>query len=262
VRKQFGDRAEMSALYARTRAWDRMSIVNNLARPNLETTPLDGLLDDRRLTTSLFEIPNRIEASAAVRLPYQIRFSLRYTGASGTPYTYTIRGDPNADGIGTGTMTNDIVYVPRDRSDISMDGNGTVAGFGTLIGQDSAYEAFNQFIESDPCLRHQRGQILARNSCRNPWFGTLNARVAKAFPTVTGQALELTADVYNLLNLFNRDWGQYRATTLDPAVPLLFLSGYDVTAGRGIYRYLPIGFRQLQDLASRWQLEVGARYTF
>jgi hypothetical protein len=252
----------MSALYAHTRARDRMSIVNNLPRPNLETTPLDGPIDDRRMTRSTFEIPNRVDAMAAVRLPYQIRFSIRYSGESGTPYTYTIRGDANADGIGNGTMTNDIVYVPRDRSDISMDGNGTAAGFGTVAGQDSAYDAFNRFIGSDPCLHRQRGRILARNSCRNPWFGTLNARVIKAFPTVTGQSLELTADIYNVLNLFSRNLGQYRATTFDPSVPLLFLSGYDVNAGRGVYRYLPIGFRQLQDLASRWQLELGARYSF
>ena len=249
LRKQFGDRASVSALYARTRAWDRMSIVNNQARPNLETTPLDGTMEDRRLRTSLFEIPHRVDVSAAVRLPYRIQFSLRYVGSSGTPYTYVVRGDANADGIGNGTMRNDIVYVPRDSGDITL---ARPADWGTL----------NRYIESEPCLRNQRGRILARNSCRNPWFGTLNARVTKAVPTVSGQSLELTADVYNLLNVLDRNWGQSRVTTLDPGVPMLSLVGYDGTAGRGIYRLQLPGLRQIQDFASRWQMELSLRYVF
>ncbi len=250
VRKQFGDRAEVSALYAHTRAWDRMSLVNFQARPNLQNTPLDGTLEDRRLRTSLFEIPERVELSAAVRLPYRVRLSLLYAGASGTPYTYTITGDANADGIGTGTMLNDIVYVPRDSFDIAL---ANPADWGT----------FDRFIESEPCLRQQRGRILERNSCRNPWFGTLNARLTKAFPTVAGQSLELSADVYNVLNLVNRRWGQSRLTALNPpGQPMLRLVGYDASAGRGIYRLQLPGLRQIQDLASRWQMELSVRYVF
>jgi carboxypeptidase family protein len=249
LRKQFGDRASVSALYARTRSWDRMSIINNQARPNLETTPLDGTMEGRRLGTSLFEIPDRVDVSAAVRLPYRIQFSLRYVGSSGTPYTYVVRGDANADGIGNGTMRNDIVYVPRDSLDVTLANPGD---WGRL----------NRFIESEPCLREQRGRILARNSCRNPWFGTLNARVTKAVPTVSGQSLELTADVYNLLNMVDRNWGQSRVTTLDPSVNMLSIVGFDARAGRGIYRLQLPGFRQVQDLASRWQMELGVRYVF
>jgi hypothetical protein len=262
LRRQFGDRGEVSALYAHTRARDRMSLVNALARPNLETTPLDGTLDDRRLRTSLFEIPHRVDVNAAASLPYRLWLSLRYAGASGTAYTYTVRGDANADGIGNGTMTNDIVYVPRSRSDISIDGNGTAAGVGTATQQDSVYDTLARFIESEPCLRRQRGRIVARNSCRNPWFGTLNVRATKIFPTVAGQSLELAADLYNVLNLLKREWGQSRVTTLDPGVPLLSLVGYDASAGRGIYRPQLPGFRQIQDLASRWQTELSLRYVF
>lgn len=263
LRRRIADRGEVSALYARTRARDRMSVINFLSRPNLEATPLDGTLEDRRLTTALFEIPHRVEASASLRLPYRVRLSLRYAGASGTPYTYTVRGDANADGIGVGGMTNDIVYVPRNRADISIDANGTAAGFGTVAQQDSVYDnIIDPLIEREPCLRRQRGRLLERNSCRNPWFGTLNARVTKALRTVPGQSLELTADVYNVLNLLSRDWGQHRVTTLDGSLPMLFLAGYDASTGRGIYRPQLPGFRQIQDLASRWQVELGVRYSF
>ena len=249
LRKHFGDRAEVSAFHAHTRARDRMSLVNFQARPNLQNTPLDGTLEDRRLRTSYFEIPNRVELGGSFRLPYRVQLSLLYAGASGTPFTYVVQGDANADGIGAGLMLDDIVYVPRDSSDIAL---ASPADWGRL----------NRFIDSESCLRRQRGRIAERNSCRNPWFGTLNARLSKAFPTVRGHSLELTADVYNLLNLINRQWGQYRVTTGEVRAPLLRLVGYDASAGRGIYRLQLPGLRQIQDLASRWQMELGVRYVF
>jgi hypothetical protein len=249
LRKQFGDRAELSGLYGYTRSRDRMSITTFLSRPNLETTPLDGTFDNRRSRPSHFDIPHRVDLNATVRLPYRIRLSLRYAGVSGTAYSYTIRGDANADGIGNGTQLNDIVYVPRDSLDIAL---ATPADWATLNG----------FIENEPCLRNQRGRILSRNSCRNPWFGTISARVTKGFSTFGGQTLELTADLYNILNLLNREWGQLRVTTPEQSAPMLFLVGYDTAAGRGAYRLQLPGFRQIADLASRWQLELSARYVF
>jgi hypothetical protein len=251
LRKQFGDRVEGNVFYGYTQARDRMSLVNaEEASANLQNTPLNGTLEARPLATSYFEVPHRVELSAVARLPYNVRLSLLYAGASGTPFTYTITGDANADGIGSGPLVNDIVYVPRDSLDITLKNRGD-------------WGALGRFIESEPCLRAQRGRILARNSCRNPWFGTLNARVTKAFPTLYGQSLELTADVYNMLNLLHRQWGQSRATALNPpAQPLLQLVGYDTGAGRGIYRLQLPALDQIQDLASRWQMELGVRYVF
>jgi hypothetical protein len=264
LRKRFRDRAEVSALYAHTHARDRMSDANLGARPNLENTPLDGTLEARRLGTSYFAIPHRVEIGAVVRLPYRVRLSLLYAGASGTSYTYVVSGDANADGIGTSGMSNDIVYLPRNRGDISIDGNGNAAGVGTLLQQDSVYVQLDSFMLAEPCLNVQRGRILARNSCRNPWFGTLNMRLTKLIPTVAGHSLELTADAYNVLNLVNRRWGQSRVTIPGPWIPLLGLAGYDASAGRGVYRMVQSrsALRQLQDLASRWQMELSVRYVF
>jgi hypothetical protein len=263
VRKRLADRADVSALYAHTRAKDRMSIASLAPRPQLESTPLDGTVEDRRPRTSYYEIRDRVEVSGTVGLPFRMQLSLLYAGASGTPYTYTIWGDANADGIGASVQHNDIVYVPGDRTDLSLDGNGNAAGVGTPTQQDSVYALVESFIQAEPCLREQRGRLLARNSCRNPWFGTLNARLTKAIPTAGGQSLELSANVYNVLNLLNHQWGQARFTTLAPWVDMMRLVGYDSTAGRGVYQDL-LPPRQVLDvdLVSRWQLELSARYVF
>jgi len=252
LRKRFGETLEASGLYAFTRARDQMSLVNFVARQNLEQTPLDGTLDDRARRASYFDVPHRAQMSLTARLPRGVELALLYAGASGTPYTYVITGDANADGIPTGQLTPDIVYVPLDSADIAL-------------VNPAQWAQLNAVIEAEPCLRKQRGRILARNSCRNPWFGTLNARLSKAFPTAAGQSVELTANVYNALNLVNRRWGLFRVTTPTPAWPMLRMRGYDTVAQRGIYDLdLPI-LRDVQDLEgrwSRWLAELSIRYVF
>lgn len=252
LRKRFESGAELDLLYGHTRARDRMSLVNFPGAANLAHTPLEGTLEDRRLGMSYFDIPHRVQLNAVIPLPYRMRFWLRYAGASGTPYTYVVQGDANADGIPTAMLNNDPVYVPRDSQDIAL-------------VSPADWARLDAFIRSDPCLREQRGRILARNSCRQPWFGTVNARLTKAFSTAAGQSLELTADLYNVLNLINSEWGQLRLTSGGgpPVRPMLALSGYDAAVGRGLYRLQALVDRfQLQDLSSRWQVELSARYVF
>jgi hypothetical protein len=248
LRTRLGGAVAGSALYAYTRARDRMSIAHIAARAMLEGTVLDGTLENRRLGTSLFEIPHRVQLTADVRLPYRMRLGLLYAGASGRPFTYVVFGDANADGMGV-NLWQDPVYVPRDSSDI------------TLVNP-ADWPRLDSFIREVPCLRDQRGRLLARNSCRNPWFGTLNARVTKAFPTVGGQSLEVSADVYNVLNLVNPRWGLSRYHGLTFGTDLLVLRGYDTTGGRGIYEFQLPPRSQIDDLASRWQMEVSVRYVF
>jgi hypothetical protein len=239
-----------------------MSVVNPFARTNLENTPLNGTIESRPLRTSYFDIPHRVQVGTTVQLPFRASLSLLYAGASGTPYTHMVQGDANADGIGDVPLINDVMYVPRDRADIAIDGNGIAAGVGTAAEQDSVYGLIDDLIRAEPCLRAQRGLILERNSCRNPWFGTVNARLTKVVPRRAGQSVQLTADVYNVLNLLNSRWGQSRVTIPDPWVQTLRLSGYDAAAGRGVYQYVFRGLKRVQDLASRWQVEVSVRYVF
>jgi hypothetical protein len=261
LRGGVGNAVTGSALYSFTRARDRMSLVHVAPRFMLEGTVIDGTLEERRLGISAFEIPHRVHLAVDVRLPYQMGLSVLYAGSSGRAFTYTVGGDANADGMGV-NLRQDPVYVPRDRADIAIDGNGAASGLGALAQQDSAYAQLDAFIESVPCLRQQRARLLARNSCRNPWFGTLNTRLTKAFPVAAGRSLEIGADVYNVLNLINSRWGLSRYDGLTFATDLLVLRGYDTSRGRGIYEFRLPPRGQVDDLASRWQIEIGMRYRF
>jgi hypothetical protein len=263
VRKRFGGGFEGGALYAYTRARDRMSFIVFETRGNLDFNPIDGTLEDRRLTTSVFEIPHRVHVYALVPLPWRSLFSLTYVGASGTPFTYVVDGDANADGLGS-LQPNDAVYVPASATpggDVTLVELGP--GGALVPARASEYARLEDFIQTDPCLREHRGRLLGRNSCRNPWFGSVNARVSKALPTRAGQSLELAVDLYNVLNLFDSEWGQYRVTFgNNPSVPMLRLAGYDASGGRGVYQLALPARNEVQDLASRWQMEMSLRYVF
>ena len=253
LRKRFGETLALYASYAYSHVRDRMSWVNFPARANFSNTPLDGTLEDRRLGPSFFETPHKVSVAATLDLPYRVQLSLLYLGASQPPYTYVIDGDANADGIGgAGSLKNDIVYVPRNAADI------------TLVPA-SAYARLDTFIEQQPCLREQRGRIMARNSCRNGWLGVLNARLTKAVPMAGGRHIEVTADVFNVPNLISSRWGRYFDTTTGPSVTLLNLVGWDVVNTRGVYRLsnntLPAR-GVVDDVASRWRIQLGARYVF
>jgi len=187
-------------------------------------------------------------STATTTLPFETSLALLYSVAPGTPYSYVVQGDANADGI-PGLFLNDLAYVPRDSADITLD-------------KPAEWATLARYIDREPCLRRQRGRILSRNSCRNPWFGTVNAKLAKAFPTAAGQSLQITTDIYNVLNMIDRRWGQSYLTIQDPWVRLLTLTNYEVNRERGVYSVTLPELRRTQNLASRWQMELGLRYAF
>jgi hypothetical protein len=270
LQKQFHGGTEFNASYTYARARDLMSLVNFGASFNLGNTPLDGTLEDRQLRTSFFEQPHRVWLSGSVNLPLGLRFSMLYHGLVREPYTYVVQGDVNADGIGVddpGGPNNDIVYIPRSAvpgGDIAL---VVRAEDGTLSpAPASEYAELDRFIASEDCLRRQRGRIMELNSCHNGWRNFLQVRLSKWIPTVRGQALELTLDVFNLLHLLDSDWGNFRVAAANPfssggpQVPLLRLVGYDVAADRGIYQ-LALPRRNVLRFIP-WRLGLGARYVF
>jgi hypothetical protein len=100
---------------------------------------------------------------------------------------------------------------------------------------------------------------MRRNSCRNPWSNHTEVRVSKLLPTLHGQSLEMILEVFNVLHLFDSDWGLVRDIEGNG---LLQLVGYDADLGRGIYTLKIPRRRALDGDASRWRMQLGARYSF
>ena len=242
---------ELTLAYAYGDARDRMSANCFTVSCNLDFTPLDGTLDRRRVATSSFDVRHRILATAVADLPHGFRLGLFYSGSSGAPYTWMVAGDANGDGLGM-FGGNDIAYLPAGPDDIALADPAEWQGLDSLIG-------------SQACLRAQRSRIMRRNSCRDGWRTVLNARVSRVFGVSAGQSVELIADVFNLLNLLDADWGVQRAVPIGQPQgqpQLLQLVGWDPVRERGIYHVLSPDRRFRDDPATRWRMQFGARWTF
>jgi hypothetical protein len=259
LRKHFAHGSEVLVSYAYTRARNRTDAPGLSGRGNLGLSVLDGTWEEPLLGTSLYSRPHKLTVLAIATLPLGLSVGLTYLGISGWPLTYTVDGDANADGfdnVGAGRF-NDPVYVPTGADDITL-----------APGEE--YGVLEQYIQQDPCLRGQRGRLLRRNSCRDPWFSRIDAQVAERLPGLGGHAVELVADLFNLPNMIDRDWGQVRhtvetgapAAALGSRVGLLQLVGYDDTRGRGIYRILAPGYRVIDTDATRWRVRLSLRYGF
>ncbi len=249
LQKRFGNGMEFGVGYTYSKAMDFISLGSSVALSNYQFTTLDGTLEHRNLRRSAFDRPHRFVASGAFNLPYQISAGLSLTVQSGTAYGYVVSNDANADGI----TANDLVYVPLYSTDITL-------------SNPNDWTRLNNYINTEPCLNAQRGRIMTRNSCRNPVQTFLSARFTKAIPTMRGQSLELSWDIFNIPRLLGQvldnNWGEVRSTSGFENLNLLQLSGYSSAVGRGIYRIQLPQRRAVNINASRWQMQFGARYSF
>jgi outer membrane receptor protein involved in Fe transport len=274
LEKRFGSGVELNAAYTYTNAKDYLSLRDAQSVSNYGFAPVDGSLADRQLAVSSYSIPHKVTVSGTVELPLDLSLSLVYIGRSGDPFMYVVNGDANADLVGNRTGTfdrqlDDPVYIPRGRDDISLVRDAAGGGGGSLLvgATSAAYDSLEAFIESDPCLREHRGELLPRNACRNPWQNLLDMRIAERVHIPGGRTVELSLDAINVLHLIDSDWGNVRQTgTLSGAgtenVPMLKLRGQDPSGERNRYE-LTLPRRNVIDRdLSRWRLQLGARYIF
>jgi hypothetical protein len=147
---------------------------------------------------------------------------------------------------------NDVVYLPKNPSDITL-------------ADPAEYASLDSLIRASPCLRLQRGHLMKRNSCRDPWVHETQARLSKRFGLADRRVLEVTADLFNVLNFLDGNWGLVRETQPHlggHAVGLLRLVGYDEPKGRGVYELDAVYHRQIDVEASRWRFQLGATLSF
>ncbi len=253
LERHFSGGTGVSAAYTYTDARDRMGMVADRGSDLIRSTPLDGTLEARNVRTSIWERPHKITFVGTTDLPFGFRLGVTYIGMSGQPYTYVSQGDPNADGLlPRDAVSNDVVYVPKDAGDITL-------------ADPTKFAPLDEFIRKEPCLQSQRGRLLQRDSCRDPWLNETTAQLSKRFRLADRRTLEVTADLFNVLNFVNGDWGVVRQTFGDigNAVPLLQLVGYDTPHSRGVYELVEGVIRRDIDVeATRWRLQLAATVFF
>jgi len=248
--KIFPEGIELDAAYTYSNSADRISLTSSQALSNFQFAPLDGTLTGRNVRPSAFDRRHKVTLTGTAALPYGFGAGLSYNLVSGLPYTWTVNGDVNADGING----NDLAFVPASASQI------------TLM-DPTQYNALAAFIDSQDCLKQAKGHFVERGACRNPWSQFLNVRGTWQSPDIIkDQRFELQLDVFNVLNLLNHKWGLLdQATAFENATAFLRAVGYDKTANRPIYTFAAppsVVNTVYSPTSSRWRIQLGARYHF
>lgn len=257
LQKRFANGLEFQGSYNYSESYDLFSYGSDVTNSNMQNSPLTGTLADRQLARSRFDVPHKVGLSGTANLPYGFLVSLIYVGQSGRPYTYIVSGDVNADGF----SNNDRVYVPINEFDISLC-PATGSCLATTPTNMAEYRRLDDYINGEACLRENRGQFVGRNTCREAWLSTFNARIGKGVHTFGGQRIDFSMDIRNVLSLLGVG-GQVRTTGSFEAVNLLQSQGYNTALGRPRYRVGTLPIRNaVNTTASRWQIMLGAKYSF
>lgn len=184
--------------------------------------------------------------------------------------SFTYAGDLNGDG----NSNNDLLYIPRDKSEMNFQ-TYTLAASGsspavtfTREAQEDAWEAY---IQQDKYLSSRRGQYAERGAAFAPLVTNLDLSISQDVGTFVGgrrNALQVRLDVLNFANFINSDWGLgQRFVTTQPlltATPTVDPQGRAFHRLRAINRELlkPQTFEQTAGINDVYRIQLGLRYTF
>jgi len=181
----------------------------------------------------------------------------RFTGNGGNRYSFIYSGDVNGDGQGG----NDLIYIPRNQSEIIFLPDTLPSG--VIVSPQEQWNRLDAFINQDGYLSSHRGQIADRFGELNPWYQDVDLRVLQEIGVGAGgtrHQFELSFDILNVGNLINSSWGVRKVA--DPAATSpLKLVAFD-GAGAPEFNFVGPATTFIDDpsLLSRWQIQLGIRY--
>jgi hypothetical protein len=134
------------------------------------------------------------------------RVEFFFNSQSGQRFSYTMADQAsgnlrsNVFGV-TGSNNRYLMYVPNVSS-ISADPRVSYApGFD--------FAGLQNFVQNSELNKYQGG-IAPKNIGRTPRYNRLDLAFKQELPFIIGGKIELTADLENVLNLVNKDWGVIR----------------------------------------------------
>ncbi len=261
MQKNFKKNSWANLTYSWGQSKDVNSGTSSQAVSNWVYNPIGMDPNNPVLAWSNYDVRHRLGAAFSYAFHFfenaPTSIGLFYSGRSGRPYSSTYNfTDKNGDT----SSGNDLVYVPSGPSDVIFtDSRGNA-----ISGQDEAWGLLDAFLKGDPALDAARGSIIGRNASREPWYHTVDLRIAQDIPVpgLKDNRLQITFDVVNLMNMLNKDWGKLQFVGNQNMTPWSY-RGIDAASGKEkIQLTLPSNRFQVSQLASRWQAQLGLRYSF
>lgn len=180
-------------------------------------------------------------------------------------YSFTYKGDVNGDG----QDMNDLIYIPRDASEIKLEP-------GSYRDEAAAWTALNDFIEQDDYLSKHRGEYAERNGSVLPFEHQLDLSISHDIKLWCCKGrkcntLRFSFDISNFLNLLNKHWGVKSETQLgyqsSPQFQFLRMkekpsAANNYTPSFEFQKDLTETYKDLRSERSRWAIMFGVKYMF
>jgi hypothetical protein len=219
------------------------------------------------LSYSDFDLGSRVLAFIGYKKEYGNYFatglSIFYDGVSGNRYSYSYDNSRVINGEASDDYA--LIWIPKDQSEINL--VEYTSGEKTYTVEEQ-WNKLNSFIEGDDYLSSRRGDYAERYGARLPFESYLDLRFMQDFYINAGDSrhtLQFTIDIFNFLNLVNKEWGVHRFVNFSN-YELIRIEGLeeDGTSPRFTYRGKDdhTSAYNISDPASRWRMQIGIRYIF
>lgn len=291
VGKTVGNYLDLTAAYTYGVSKDISNGIRNSPESNWQLNPALNV-NNPALAYSNFDLRNRVVASINLHKAFAQRFTGYFTSvltyATGAPFTWVY----NNNFMGNGQQQVQLAYIPGSASDITFAtkvGVSTANPTGYILDASGAqYAALSRFVNNDSYLKTRRGQYAERNAAHTPWnnqadvrfmleakLGKLEANDAGVVPT--GHAIQISFDIQNVGNFLNNNWGRqyfvpntFNSTLGTGLTQVAFADAagnlsatYNATQfNRPAFTYSSPASYSIDQLASRWQGQLGVRYLF
>ena len=202
---------------------------------------------------SEYVIPDRVIASASYTY-HNDHFTLFYTGYRPSGYSFAYSNDMNGDGI-----SNDLMYIPKDDSEIHFT-------------DEADRQLFWDFVNQDSYLSSHKGEYAEAYSAYAPFVHRFDFRWAHDFNLKIGKTmnkLQLSVDFMNIGNLFNSKWGVEKNMSVCNNGRFLHYDGRDANNVPyfSLYRdsegNAPTKTWEFnRNYSQCWQMQIGVKYYF
>ena len=211
------------------------------------------------LHNSQYSTPDRFIVSATANDKSGNHFSLIYeTWRGGYNYSYMMSNDMNNDGY-----NYDALYIPTDAQ--------VEKGEFRFVSPDDA-KRFMDYVHKDAYLSKHQGQYAEPYSVYSPWVHRIDLSYKHDFKIKIGKStntLQLSADIKNLLNLFNSKWGvsKYLNPKIGSDARILKYEGVDADGYATFSTPAAINgntetFVYNHGIGQCWYASVGLKYMF
>lgn len=175
--------------------------------------------------------------------------------------SYAYSGDMNGDGI----SGNDLIYIPKDQSEMNFEAFTSGTTTFTVQQQKDAFEAY---IQQDSYLKNHRGQYAQRNGVLMPILTRVDFSAALDLFRQIGKnrhTVQFRIDIFNVGNMLKHNWGI--ADVVNTTNPVVFskVDANNVPVFRMNRINNSINFNTYRKgtlVNDVWQAQFGFRYIF